>query len=104
MVPQPPTTLRPAAPRRSSLLRLLPYLRPFWRQFALALALAPLGVAMAVFIPLLLGRIVEDVSGQSFDAYLREHVFGPLGMDDASAVAGADRAPPRSRGGRAARC
>lgn len=41
----------------------------------------------------LLGHIVEDVSGQSFDAYLREHVFGPLGMDDASAVAGADRAP-----------
>lgn len=59
MVPQPPTTLRPAAPRRSSLLRLFPYLRPFWRQFALALALAPLGVAMAVFIPLLLGRIVD---------------------------------------------
>lgn len=29
-----------------------------------------------------LGRIVEIVSGQPFDAYLDEHVFGPLGMAD----------------------
>src|SRR5260370_11053583 len=28
------------------------------------------------------GRIVETVSGQPLDAYLREHVCGPLGMDD----------------------
>ncbi len=27
-----------------------------------------------------LGQIVEDVSGQPFDLYLREHVFDPLGM------------------------
>lgn len=40
----------------------------------------------------LLGRIVEDVSGQSFGAYLRGHVFGSLGMDDASAGSGADSA------------
>ena len=40
-------------------MRLLPYLRPFRRQFALALAMAPLGVAMAVLIPLLLGSIVD---------------------------------------------
>lgn len=59
-MPQPLTNpVRPAAPRRSSLVRLLPYLLPFWRQFALALALAPIGVAMAVLIPLLLGRIVD---------------------------------------------
>jgi CubicO group peptidase (beta-lactamase class C family) len=29
-----------------------------------------------------LGQIVEDVSGQSIDRYLREHVFEPLGMTD----------------------
>ena len=29
-----------------------------------------------------LGQIVEDVAGQPFDGYLREHVFDPLGMDD----------------------
>lgn len=28
------------------------------------------------------GRLVEAVSGQSLDAYLREHVFDPLGMPD----------------------
>ena len=28
------------------------------------------------------GRLVEVLSGQSLDAYLAEHVFGPLGMDD----------------------
>ena len=27
-----------------------------------------------------LGQIVEDVTGQPFDRYLREHLFGPLGM------------------------
>ena len=26
-------------------------------------------------------RLVEVVSGQNFDEYLREHIFGPLGMD-----------------------
>lgn len=29
-----------------------------------------------------LGRVVEVVSGQSFDAFLQEHVFDPLGMVD----------------------
>jgi len=29
-----------------------------------------------------LGRVVEVVSGQTFDAFLRERVFGPLGMAD----------------------
>lgn len=28
-----------------------------------------------------LGQIVEDVSGERFDCYLREHVFRPLGME-----------------------
>ncbi len=29
-----------------------------------------------------LGQIAEDVSGQPFGRYLREHIFGPLGMTD----------------------
>ena len=33
-----------------------------------------------------LGQIVEDVSGQPFVAYLREHVFDPLGMADTDLV------------------
>jgi CubicO group peptidase (beta-lactamase class C family) len=33
-----------------------------------------------------LGQIVEDVSGQSLDRYLREHIFAPLGMTDTDLV------------------
>lgn len=33
-----------------------------------------------------LGQIIEDVSGEPFDRYLREHVFGPLGMEDTDLV------------------
>ncbi len=29
----------------------------------------------------LLGRVVEQVSGQSLDSFAREHIFAPLGMD-----------------------
>jgi methyl acetate hydrolase len=29
-----------------------------------------------------LGRVVEEVSGQSLDAYFAEHILGPLGMTD----------------------
>jgi methyl acetate hydrolase len=29
-----------------------------------------------------LGRLVEKVSGQTLDAYFREHIFQPLGMND----------------------
>jgi CubicO group peptidase (beta-lactamase class C family) len=32
------------------------------------------------------GRIIEAVSGQALNAYLREHVCGPLGMNDTSFV------------------
>jgi CubicO group peptidase (beta-lactamase class C family) len=31
----------------------------------------------------LLGLLVEKASGESFDAYCREHIFKPLGMDEA---------------------
>lgn len=30
----------------------------------------------------LLGRVIEVASGQSFDAFLQQRIFGPLGMDD----------------------
>jgi CubicO group peptidase (beta-lactamase class C family) len=33
-----------------------------------------------------LGQLVEDVSGQPFAEYLREHVFDPLGMDHSDLV------------------
>ncbi len=33
-----------------------------------------------------LGQLVEDVSGEPFAGYLREHVFGPLGMADTDVV------------------
>lgn len=32
------------------------------------------------------GRLVASVSGQPLDAYLREHIFGPLGMNDTGFV------------------
>src|SRR5262249_58359146 len=31
-----------------------------------------------------LGYLIEVISGQRFDVYLREHVFAPLGMRDTS--------------------
>ncbi|MGY1729729.1 serine hydrolase domain-containing protein [Geodermatophilus sp. SYSU D01062] len=33
-----------------------------------------------------LGQLVEDVSGEALDRYLREHVFRPLGMTDTALV------------------
>lgn len=33
-----------------------------------------------------LGQIVEDVSGEPFDRYLRSHIFGPLGMESTDLV------------------
>lgn len=41
----------------------------------------------------LLGRIVERASGMQLGAYLREFVFSPLGMGDASAGGEPERAP-----------
>jgi methyl acetate hydrolase len=35
------------------------------------------------------GRMVEHVSGQDLDAYMREHIFTPLGMPDTGFVPGA---------------
>ena len=40
-----------------------------------------------------LGQIVQDVSGQSLDRYLREHVFEPLGMEHTDLVR-SDRVRP----------
>ena len=31
---------------------------------------------------LLLGMVIEDVSGKSYEQFLQEEIFGPLGMDD----------------------
>lgn len=39
-----------------------------------------------------LGGVVEAVSGQSFSAYLHEHLFGPLQMTDTDFYAPADKA------------
>jgi CubicO group peptidase (beta-lactamase class C family) len=39
-----------------------------------------------------LGRIVEIISGQSFDQFLRQRIFGPLEMSNTSFHPGADRA------------
>ncbi|MFK0522451.1 serine hydrolase [Paenibacillus illinoisensis] len=35
---------------------------------------------------LLLGMIVENVSGEPFETYMQEHIFKPLGMDNSSFV------------------
>ncbi|HYW25339.1 MAG TPA: serine hydrolase domain-containing protein [Terriglobales bacterium] len=37
------------------------------------------------------GKVVERLSGQSLEDYLREHVFGPLGMRDTGFVIGPDQ-------------
>ena len=40
-----------------------------------------------------LGRIVEVVSGKSFDAFLQERLFGPLGMKDTTFYLSAEQFP-----------
>ncbi|WP_296135665.1 ABC transporter ATP-binding protein [uncultured Tessaracoccus sp.] len=45
--------------RRPAILRMLRYVRPYWPTFAFILVLTPVGVLMAVSIPMLLGRIVD---------------------------------------------
>ena len=37
------------------------------------------------------GRMVETVSGQDLDAYMREHIFIPLGMYDTGFIPGSDQ-------------
>ncbi|MFC6906968.1 serine hydrolase domain-containing protein [Halalkalicoccus tibetensis] len=44
----------------------------------------------------LAGQIVANAAGQELDAYIREHVFDPLGMDTASVTQPAD--PPATQG------
>jgi CubicO group peptidase (beta-lactamase class C family) len=39
------------------------------------------------------GHLIEVISGQRLDAYLREHVFEPLGMRDTSFVIGPQQVP-----------
>ncbi|MEU5942400.1 serine hydrolase domain-containing protein [Micromonospora sp. NPDC047548] len=43
-------------------------------------------------------RLIEVVSGQPFDTYLKQHVFDPLGMADSSTGDTADDLPPSGRG------
>ena len=38
------------------------------------------------------GRMVEAVSGQDLDAYMREHIFAPLGMHDTGFMPDAEQA------------
>jgi CubicO group peptidase (beta-lactamase class C family) len=45
-------------------------------------------------------RLVEVVTRQSFDDYLRQQVFGPLGMNDSRAIGTPDELPSGSRGHR----
>ena len=49
----------PSVRSRPALFRLLKYVRPYAGRFALVLVLAPVGVLMAVAIPVLLGRVVD---------------------------------------------
>jgi CubicO group peptidase (beta-lactamase class C family) len=44
------------------------------------------------------GRVVEVVSGQSFDDYVEEHIFEPLGMDQTSASDAAAHATDLAQG------
>ncbi len=39
------------------------------------------------------GALVEKISGQRFDKYLAEHIFGPLGMKDTSFVVAPEKLP-----------
>jgi len=44
------------------------------------------------------GYIVQRVSGQSYDSYVRQHIFAPLGMTHTYAMTGTAREPGLTRG------
>jgi CubicO group peptidase (beta-lactamase class C family) len=44
------------------------------------------------------GYIVQQVSGRSYDSYVRQHIFAPLGMTHTYAMTGAVREPGLTRG------
>jgi D-alanyl-D-alanine carboxypeptidase len=46
----------------------------------------------------LLGRIIEVVSGEDYYSYVRNHIFRPAGMNDTGSLPETDRVPARSRG------
>ncbi len=45
-----------------------------------------------------LGRLIEDVSGQAYPDYMRDHLFGPLGMDNSGYDSGDGAALSGTRG------
>lgn len=68
--------LAAAHPKRPQVLRFIPYIKPFWPQFALSFAMAPLGVLLSITIPRLLGGVVDgpirdgDAGGVAWFAFL----------------------------------
>lgn len=46
----------------------------------------------------LLGMVIEAVSGLTYEAFIREHIFGPLGMQHSCALSHAAIIPRRARG------
>jgi CubicO group peptidase (beta-lactamase class C family) len=44
------------------------------------------------------GYIVQRASGQSYDSYVRQHIFAPLGMTHTYAMTGTAREPGLTRG------
>ena len=41
-------------------------------------------IAYTTYGVTLAGKLIEDVSGQDYESYLRQHIWTPLGMDDTS--------------------
>lgn len=70
------TRLAPAKAGRPAVLRFLPYVKPYWRQFTFSFLTAPAGVGLSVLGPLLLGRVVDgpirdgDIPGVVWFAFL----------------------------------
>ncbi|MDF1488163.1 ABC transporter ATP-binding protein [Tessaracoccus caeni] len=51
--------LAPAKAGKPNVLRFLPYVKPYWRQFTFSFLTAPAGVGLSVLGPVLLGRVVD---------------------------------------------